>query len=732
VEGAGGLSRREFLAGTGWVAAGSTVLASCSWLPPLPTFAAPDADDALLWVQALPDGRIRFLCPKSEMGQGITTGLAQVVAEELNVAAEAIEVVLPESGAIAPCRLTAGSLSVRDTFEPLSHAAAVLRETLRGRAAERAGLAPAAVRDAEGGFLLPDGSRVGHAEVAGDSPSLIEADPAHAGEGLRRYAMERRGAHRQIGRRARRVGIEAIVTGSEVYSRDVVVPGMVYGRVLHAPRLGATPARVNATAVRARPGVLAALVHERRGWVGVVAEDPFALERAVAQLEVEWRGGEHCGQAELDRELDVEREDFEHTLVSDGDPLRAESGAVHRLEAHYDTSIMAHAAMEPRAGVASVTPQGVEVWTASQDLWYMRGLVARITGRREGEVRVHNHRMGGAFGGRKRCQATEEAAWLSAAVGRPVRVQWTREDEFRGNFFMPPFSHHIHAGVDANGLISHWRHDFTAGPIILSSDVIPKSLHWLADLPGDPGTTRGAVPPYAIAHRRIRYSDIRLPVSTGTWRGLGAAPNTTAIEIAVDELAQLAGADPIEFRLRNLPPEQGRLARVLRKAAALADWGAPPPPGRGRGVACALYQETTHVAVVMEVAIDPGDGTVRPTRSWCAHDCGLVINPDHVEAQIEGNVAWGCSMALHERVTLADGHVREDNFDTYPILRQLEAPEVEIALVEGTGDPPVGVGEPTIAPVAAALVNAVFAASGARVRRLPVGPVGVLGPRGVV
>jgi isoquinoline 1-oxidoreductase beta subunit len=576
--------------------------------------------------------------------------------------------------------------------------------------------------------VLPDGRRLSYAELAGEAPSVIEADPARDGKDLRRYALERRGAYRQIGRRARRFGIEVIVSGREVHSCDVQVPGMAYGRVIHAPRLGAKPAQVNADALLGRPGILDVAVDADRAWVGVVAEDPFRLVNAVDELEIEWEGGERRSQADLDRELDVdrarERDDFEHTLVSVGDPDAAESRAIHRLRARYDTSFMAHAAMEPRAGVASVDAEGVEVWTASQDPWYMRGLVARVTGRRDEDVVVHNHRIGGAFGGRKRCQATEEAAWLAAAVGRPVRVQWTRADEFACNTFQPPFSHHIDAGVDAEGQISHWRHDFTAGPVALSSDVIPRSLHWAADLAGDPGTSRGAVPPYAIAHRRIRYSDIRLPVVTGAWRGLAAAPNTTAIEVAVDELARLADSDPIEFRLRNLPPEQARLAVVLREAAALADWGAPAAAGRGRGVACAVYRETTYVAVILEVAVDPSDGAVRPTRAWCAHDCGLVVNPDHVEAQIEGNIAWGCSMALHERVTLADGRIRERNFDTYPILSHAEAPAIEVALVEHPGDPPTGVGESAIAPVAAALLNAVFAATGDRVRRLPIGRPG--------
>ncbi len=721
---ASGLTRREFLQHTGWVAAGSTVLASCSWLPALPTFSPPDADDGLLWVQALGDGRIRFFGPKSEMGQGIKTGLAQVVAEELDVPVDAIEVVAPDTSQIAPVMLTVGSMSMRQCFEPVSQAAAVLRETLRERAAARAGVDPESVDDAPGGFALPSGRHLRYADLAGDEPSVIAPDSNLARRTPHRYAREGADGYRHIGRPAELVDVRAIVTGRETFSRDVVVPGMLYGRVVHSPRLGARLGRVDASVARAVPGVVEVATDQRRARVGVVADDPFALERAIAALAIEWQGGERRDDAELLAELDVERarerDDFEHTVVSDGDPEQAAGAAAQRLDAHYDTSLMAHAAMEPRAGVVSVTPERVEVWTGTQDPWYMRALVARICGRSDDAVLVHNQRMGGAFGGRKRCQATLEAAWLSTLVGRPVRVQWTREQEFRGNFFQPPFSHHIDAGIDGEGRITHWLHDYTAGPIIFDSVTIPQGAQWLTDLVGDPGSTRGSVPPYHIENRRVRFSDIRLPMVTGAWRGLGAAPNTTPVEIAMDELAALAGLDPMEFRLRNLPPEQARLAAVLREVARISGWGGPTPPGRGRGLACTSYEDETLVAIVVEVAVDADGGAIRPTRAWCAQDCGLVVSPDQVEAQIEGNIAWGCSMALHERMRLRDGELVSDNFNTYRVLRQSESPDIEIALIHNPETSPRGAGEPAIAPTPAAVANAVSAATGRRVRRLPI------------
>lgn len=720
-----GLTRRQFLERTGWLAIGSTAISSCSWMPIMPTFSAPDLEETLVWVQALPNGRIRFFCPKSEMGQGITTGLAQIVAEELNVETAEVEVVVPNTDQIPPATMTVGSQSVRELFEPLSNAAALLRETLRERAAREEGLDSSALRDGRGGFLTPDGRAIGYGQIVGVA-ELLEADPRRNGAmagTLRRYALDPpAGECRQIGQRPRTAGLEAIVTGREVYSRDVVVPGMVHGRVVRSPRLRGKLGAVESAGALELSDVLDVVIDRDRNRVAVLAKNPFVLDRAVEALEVEWQGGEQRSQDDLDAELDVDRniagDGFEHTLLEEGDPEAAARRAVRTLHVRYDTSFMAHAAIEPRSGVVSVTEDRVEAWTASQDPWYMRSVLARTTGRSTGDVIVHNHRIGGAFGGRMLCQATEEAAWLSAGCGRPVRVQWTREDEFRDNYFQPPFSHRIDSGVTEDGRISHWVHDYTAGPILTGSTMVPDHLLWAVDLFEDPGSHQNVIPPYEVRDRRIRYSDVRLPVPTGAWRGLGAAPNTLAVEAAMDELAELAGADPIEFRLGHT--RDPRLAGVLREVARISNWGGPVAPHRGRGVAATFYENATYVAVVIEVEVDPGSSRVRPVRAWCAHDCGRVINPDQVEAQVEGCIAWGCSMALFERVTLEGGGIGVENFHHYPILRQEQSPEIEISLVENPTHPPTGAGEPAIAPTPAALINAVYAATGQRIRRLPI------------
>lgn len=717
-----GLTRRELLVRSGWLSAGLTVLVSCSRLPVLPTRGLPEAGEADGWLQLLPDGRVRLYCPRSEMGQGIATGLAQVVAEELDLERERIECVQPPTDRIAPTLMTVGSWSMLEFYEPTARAAARLRDALRARAARRAAVEPRALEHRGDGFDLATGERVRFAELVGERAELLTA----TGEPERPYLLEPGRALRRAGHDWSPLGAEQIVTGREVYSRDVALPGMRYGAVVKPPRAAARLVAWREEAARQLPEVLAVVVDRERALVGVVARTPLALSRARAALAVEWEGGEAFDQAELDARLDVdaalERDGLEHTPTSTGDPEAGRRAAVRTLDARYDSPMTAHGAMEPRAAVARVSDDRAEVWTASQDPWLMQRLVAKELGRSASDVVVHNHRLGGAFGGRSLCQAALEAAWLSGRVGEPVRVQWTRQEEFAHNNVGPQFSHRIRAGVGTDGRITHWDHAMVSCPIIFTSALVPDGLHWLVDFPSDPGTMRNARPPYALANRRLRFSDVRVPIVTGAWRGLGAAPNAFAVESAMDELAALAGADPLAFRLAHVPGDQPRLRRVLERVGVLSAWGEPPPPARGRGVACAIYKDATYVAVVAEVEASPSDGRFRIRRVFCAHDCGRVVSPSQVRAQVEGNVAWGCSMALHERLVADGGAPAAANFDDYPVLRMSEMPDVEIDLVADAGAHPTGAGESALVPTPAAIANALYAATGRRSRRLPLRP----------
>lgn len=704
------------------------MLASCrsphSLLPVLPSLDDPEIEDGLSWIQVLPDGRVRFFCPRMEMGQGASLGLCQIVAEEMNVDQPDIECVTPSTNQTKPFKMTVGSEGIANFFAPVSHGAAQLRETLRSLASEQLTLPLSQINDARGGFILPDGEQLPYRMIVPGDAQILHANIGATQDNLPARSAERRSnKYSAIGKEWKHHDLHKIVTGQCIFSRDMSLPDMLYGEAVHPPAFGARLVTVNADKVKAIPGVKKVIVDWKDGFCAIVADNPFTLSTAIAALDTDWHVPDSLNQSDLDRIFDVQRANadsqFEHELMSTGDLAKGRRRAHHRLTSRYDTPFAVHAPMEPRAAVADVKPEKVELWCGSQDPFFVQRQVAQQLGCKPEKIIVHALRMGGGFGGRVQCLASIEAARLSAAVGQPVAVQWHREMELRDNYFQPAFSHLIDAGVNTNGTISHWHHKFVSSPIV--TGLVPDSISWFVDrVVADEGTARGSKPRYAIKNCRIDYSDIRTSIPTGAWRGLGAAPNTFAIESMIDELAHAARIDPMQFRLQNISDEEHRLAAVLREVANISNWDNPLPADMGRGVACAVYKGLTAVAVVVEVAIDHAEERIQVTRAWCAQDCGLVINPDQVKSQITGNIVWGCSMTLKERVTIEAGRIVEDNFDSYEILRNHECPDVTIALVDPESSPPSGVGEAAFPPVAPAIANAIFAATTQRVRQLPV------------
>jgi isoquinoline 1-oxidoreductase subunit beta len=719
--------RRQFLIKTGWISAGLTVLSSCSpiysAIPALPSTKSPEWSDAVTWVQVLPDGKVRFYCPRMEMGQGAAVGLSQVVGEELNVGQDDIECILPDTGQIPRFKMTVGSQSIAEFFEPVSRASAKLREILRARAAENGKLDISLIKDMKGGFQLSGGRQLKYRELVDDVPVCLSDSTGSGGE-YKQYSAENDRTRHAIGKNWKHHNLKAIVTGQSLYARDVSVDGMVYGHVLKPPVPGSQLVDVDVTRAKALPGVIAIVIEKKKNFVGLVVERPSQLRPAVEQVSLIWQVPDRQDQSELNDLLDVTRVrktgDFEHELISSGKIPNTPSSSVERIEAVFETSFAAHAAMEPRSAVASVKNRSAEIWCGSQDPFFVRGRVAKAAGFSSDSVTVYPRRMGGGFGGRVPCQASEEAVLLSKAVRRPVRVAWDRESEFTQNYFQPRFSHHISAGVTKEGLIDHWQHDFVSSPII--TGLIPDNIAWIVDkVVADEGTARGSLMPYQVENQLVRYSDIRTSVPIGAWRGLGSAPNSFAMESMIDELARKADRDPLAFRLGNLTAKQGRLARVLKRAAAMAKWGRELRPGAGLGIACAIYKGESFAAVVAEVDIDTANQTIQVKEIWCAQDSGLVINPDQVENQIAGNIVWGCSMVLKEQVTFEAGMAGQGNFDTYEILRHNETPLIHTELVSSK-ERPSAVGETAFGPVAPAITNAIFAATGQRIRKLPVDP----------
>lgn len=720
------LSRRRFLKATGWTAAGVTLLYLGGRFvrSRLPSFEIPGDDAGAAWLQIGTDGRCRMLCPRAEMGQNASIGLAQIAAEELNLDAEAIELRYPSSDEIPPVVLTVGSMSLRFFAEPTARAAAALREVLRGRAAELAGVDPARVADAAGGFSVPDGRTLDYAVLAAGKPVVLETGDVPEAP---LYTFDAARAHRQVGRAALPHQAREIVTGAPIYASDVRLPEMLFGRTAKPVARNAKLLGVDDARARRVPGLVQVVVDTERDLAGVVCETPGSVAAALDALDVRWKLPAPFDQGTIDARVDVDaalaRGDLEHTAESD----RFDPAPAWEVDLRFEVQLQSHAMQEPRAAVARVARangrEGAEIWTGSQDLWVVQRDAARDLRLSPDRVTVHAYRMGGGFGGREHYDVERDAVLLARAVGRPVKVQWSREDEFRAARNRPPSTHRVRLAADAQGRLTHWWHAFVSGYVLFARGRLPGWLLAPAHLVGDVGVARGCRPPYAAGRKRIEYGDVDLPVDLGSWRSLGAAPNTFAIESAIDELARRRGQDPLELRLRNLPPGHERLAACLRRTRELAAKAAlPPGPGVGRGYACGIYDEHSFVAASADVRVDATSGSVHVLRMCCVQDVGLAINPDQLAAQIEGNLTWGLGMALIERVEIGESEIASLNFDRYPIPRMSEVPAFDIEIIDPREIAPAGAGETAMIVGAPAIANAVRDATGRRITALPIRP----------
>ena len=391
------------------------------------------------------------------------------------------------------------------------------------------------------------------------------------------------------------------------------------------------------------------------------------------------------------------------------------------MDLRFDVPIAAHGPIEPRAAVAQWDDNTLKVWAGTQDAFYIRDFLANAFSLRQEAVTVQSRRIGGAFGGKTICTVEAEAAALARAAGTPVKVQWTRAQEFALGFHRPPSSQRIKARI-VEGRISDWDHAQVSSHIMFTAAVVPSWMQRGTDLfAGDGGVARGMSPPYALGRARATYDAIRLPVHTGPWRGLGAGPNALAIESAIDEAAIAADADPLMFRLAHI--EDPLLAAVLVRVGEIASWDREPTPVEGlrigRGIACGTYKATSHVAVVADVAVD-SQGRVQVTQLWCVHDCGLVINPDQVRAQCEGNLVWSIGLVLTDNLPTEGGHVTARTFLDAPIPRLSEVPSIIVDLIQ-SDRAPQGAGETAIVAGPGAIANAIRAATGFRPSRFPIG-----------
>ena len=670
--------------------------------------------DPLLWFEVYPDDRVLVFLPKAEMGQGIHTALAQIAAEELEIAWERLEVQhASTSQADDNFRGTSGSMSVTTLYDPLRQAAATLREMMRAEAARMLNQPVDALVARDGGF-----------ELAGDSQTRVTYGDLAARNVAWQVPEEEvplkpPSEYKFIGQSVPRVDLYSKITGGAIYGYDARAEGVLYGAAVHRPTIEAKMRSARPGQAEGMPGVVKVVIED--GFAGVVAESRMQAWAARDALDVEWDEGYLWQQQELEDlvtvggrgGVSIQREGSAPSILQRGTAITSE----------YRSGLASHAVLEPQAALAIIGPQGGKVWTATQFETSNRREVAATLGLKEEQIEVIPIYLGGGYGRKIELagvpSSAVEAARLSRAVDAPVHVGWSRPEEMRDGFFRPPTHHRLRATLDGRGQIEAIMHEQASGDALFGA--FPEPVGKILGF--DFGSTRGAQIPYAVANRETVAWRRPIPIPTGSWRGLGLMANLFAVESFVDELAHAAGADPLQFRLAHLPDDAlgQRMRAVLIAAADQAGWGSPSLANRAQGIACGTDGGTV-VAEVAEISLDQNLGRIRVHRVVAAVDCGRTINPNGATAQIEGAIVMGTSATLLEEITVKDGRVQASYFDGYPLLRMAEAPDIETILLEAPDGKPRGLGEPPIGPIAPAIGNAFFALTGVRLRRLPMTP----------
>jgi CO/xanthine dehydrogenase Mo-binding subunit len=655
------------------------------------------------------DGRITLIMSQVEMGQGMYTAMPMLIAEELEIGLDQVqlEAAPPNdklyANPMVGFQMTGASSSVRKMFKPVREAGAAARTMLVAAAAQTWGVEPSSCR-AEKGVVthVPTGRQLAYGALAESATKLPVPE---------RVVLKDPKDFRLIGTPARRLDLPAKVNGTAQYGMDVRVPGMKIATVAASPVFGGKVADIDEGKALAVPGVRQ--VVRLDDCVAVVADHMWAAKQGLAALAVRWDDGANAtvGTADVVRELDAATREPGVVARKEGDAA-ALDGAARRIEAVYQVPFLAHAAMEPANCTVHVRSDACEIWTGSQVLTRVQAMAAEVTGLPLDKVVVHNHLLGSSFGRRLEIDIETQAVRIARHVESPVKVVWTREEDLQHDVYRPYYYDRIAAGLDAQGKPVAWTHRL-AGPAILArwappafrdgidDDALDAAVHLLYDIP-------------AIRVEYVRHEEPVL--RTGFWRGVGPTHNCFVIESFIDELAAAAKRDPVAFR-RGLLGRAPRARAVLDLAAEKSGWGKPLPAGWGRGVSLLYSGWGSYLALVAEVEA-PKNGDLRVHRVVCAVDCGTIVNPDIVTTQTQGGVLYGISAALWGQVTLKQGRVEQSNFHNYRVLRMHEAPAIDVHLVRN-GEAPGGIGEPGTAVTAAALANALFAATGQRVRQLP-------------
>ncbi|MEO0797727.1 MAG: xanthine dehydrogenase family protein molybdopterin-binding subunit [Pseudomonadota bacterium] len=709
-------SRRAVLAGTaatagalyvGFGRAGEAAASAASELVPNP------------FVKVGADGRVIVIAKHFEMGQGTSTGLATLVAEELDADWDAVDVAFAPANTPVYKNLafgaqgTGGSTAIANSYEQYRTAGAMARDLLVRAAAEMWSVPTREIKVADGQITHPSGKSAGFGELVGEAAKLSP---------LEKPKLKSEAEFKLIGSKTtRRKDSAAKTDGTAMFAIDVKRPGMLYAVIARPPVFGGTVKSFDDTATRAIRGVED--VKQTPRGVVVYAKNTWSAIKGRAALKIEW--DESKAETRSSDEILAEHKaslDQPGLVAKDaGDAAAALKSAAKTIAVDFEFPFLAHAPMEPVNCVIAFKDGKAELWDGCQFPSMTQPTVAGILGIKPENVTINTVYAGGSFGRRAVPYADyhAEAAFAVKAIdGRaPVKLIWTREDDLHGGCYRPAYAHRIEAGIDADGNPTAWVHKL-AGKSILVGTIFEKML--VKD-GVDATSVEGAFNlPYAIENTRVDIRNSKTQVPVLWWRAVGHTHTAYSTEIAIDMLAEQAGVDPVAFR-RKLLANHPRHLGVLELAAAKSDWGRPLGEGRGRGIA--VHESfASFVAQVVEVSVRDGD--IKIDRVVCAVDCGRVVNPDIVAAQMEGGVGFGLGAVMRNKITMTDGRVDQNNFPDYEPLRIDDMPTVETHIVPSTAAP-TGVGEPGVPPAAPALANAIFAATGRRILKLPMTDEGI-------
>ena len=716
------LSRRAFLKSGGALVIGFA-LAERGWAQRLPGGDAAlgktlDTGSVDGFISVNADSSVTIFCGKVDLGQGLRIAIPQMAAEELGVRLAQVAMIEGDTALTPDQGPTAGSSGIMRGGVQIRQAAATAREALILRAAERLGR-PAADLDAVDGEVRPraGGAGVSFGALVGDKRFDLKVDP--------KAPLRKPDGYTIVGQPIPRPDIPGKVTGRHQFVHDFTVDRMLHGRAIRPPAVGAKLLAVDEASVKAIAGVRVVRVND---FLGVVAETEWDAVCAVRQLKATWspaaalmgsdgvRAWMRAGPFESD----------EH-LVRKGDARAVLAASAKRVRAEYYWPVQSHASMGPSCAVADVRDGKATIWTASQATHKFRETYARVLGLPKDAVRCVYLDGSGCYGMNGHDDAGADAALLSRAVGRPVRVQWSREDEHGWDPKGPPQLLAMEGSTTDDGKIAAWRTEMWLPKATASLPNVPLLGPEAAGIAQPQGIVTGLIsqngnPPYAVADQEVLVHWIAtVPLRSSNIRAPGKVANCFAVESFTDELAAAARRDPVEFRLQGF--SDPRAIEVVKRTAALLGWKprpSPGPGGLGRGIAFIHYKNNeSYVAVAMEAEVDKRSGAIGVRRVACAHDCGLIINPDALRLQIEGNILQTLSRTLYEETTFDRARVTSRDWASYPILAFPDAPEILVDLVSRPQEPPLGAGEAAATPVPAALANAVFDAAGIRLRTVP-------------